>query len=225
MSMNSTDRGLLTPANCAVAFIDHQAAFLGALSRTDRRHLLASLDVLARTAQLFELPVILTTLDAPGGDAHPLSELREVFPGVHCIVRTSMNAWDDPAFVASAARSGRRNFVLAAQLSEASLVFPALQMLEEGYGIYVVEDASRGTSRAAQRTALKRIATAGGIAITALQLLLEMQRDWAVALHREEVLALLETRYGAFGAAPDIPAGSEIRPHRAPTSNAPERPE
>ena len=54
-------------------------------------------------------------------------------------------------------------------------------MLEEGYGVYAVKDASRGTNPAAQDTALRRVEQAGGVSVTALQVLLEFQRDWAKA--------------------------------------------
>ena len=46
-----------------------------------------------------------------------------------------MNAWDDPGFVSAVRETGRRNFVLAGLWSEACVAFPALQMLEEGYGV------------------------------------------------------------------------------------------
>lgn len=200
MSMGSTDKGLLTPANCAVALLDFQPIFLAALSRADRRCLLASLSVLVRSAQIFELPVIVTTVSAPFCDAAPLPEIVDAFPQLRSIVRSSMNAWDDATFVTAVAATGRRNFVLAALLSEISLVCPALQMLEDGYGIYTVEDASRATNRPARRAALRRIGKAGGISVTALQFLLELQRDWAIVRHRDEVLALLETYYGSVAA-------------------------
>jgi hypothetical protein len=103
-----------------------------------------------------------------------------------------MNAWDDTQFVAAIKQTGRRNFLLAALWSEACLVFPALQMLEEGYGIYVVKDASGGTNRAAHEMALRRVEQAGGVSLTAVQVLLEFQRDWAKSDHYEEVMAMIK---------------------------------
>ena len=83
---------------------------------------------------------------------------------------------------------------MAGLWSEACLAFPALQMLEEGYGVYAVKDASRGTNLAAQDTALRRIEQAGGVSVTALQVLLEFQRDWARAEHYDEVTAIVKDR-------------------------------
>ena len=67
-------------------------------------------------------------------------------------------------------------------------------------GFNTVKDASRGTSPAAQETALRRIEQAGGVSLTALQVLLELQRDWARTEHDEEVIAIVKERCG--GASP-----------------------
>jgi nicotinamidase-related amidase len=191
MSMGSTDKGLLTADNCAVVFIDHQAQMFGGVASVGREDLLRNLLVLARAVSIFGVPVILTAVACQGYSGIILPQLLDLFPGEAPIARTSINAWDDPAFVAAAKRSGRRNFVLAALWSETCLAFPALQMLEEGYGVYAVEDASGGRSRVAHDAAIRRIEQAGGVSLTALQFLLELQRDWSHQAHRAEVMALV----------------------------------
>jgi len=101
--------------------------------------------------------------------------------------------------VAAAKSTARNNFLIAALWSETCLVFPALQMLEEGYGVYAVEDASGGTSKAAHDAAIRRIEQAGAVSLTALQVLLEFQRDWARKEHYEEVMAVVKEHCGAYG--------------------------
>jgi nicotinamidase-related amidase len=196
MSVSSTDKGLLTPANCAVIFIDHQPELLTGIANGDRQDLLENLTVLAKAARIFGVPVILTAVESKGFSGKITPELLDLFPDHRPIERSSMNAWDDSAFVAAVRNTGRRNFLLAALWSEACLVFPALQMLEEGYGVYAVKDASWGTSSAAQEAALRRIEQAGGVSLTALQVLLEFQRDWARTEHEEEVMAIVKERCG-----------------------------
>jgi len=192
MSASSTDKGLLTPQNCAVIFIDHQPQMLSARSAEERDELLAGVLVLAKAAKIFDVPVILSVLESREFAGRLAPHLQEQFPNQAPLKCTSMNAWDDAGFVAAAKQTGRRNFLLAALWSEACLVFPALQMLEEGYGIYVVKDASCGTSRDAHDMALRRVEQAGGVALTALQVLLEFQRDWAKSDHYEEVMAMVK---------------------------------
>ncbi len=194
MSMSSTDKGLLTPDNCAVVFIDYQPQlFLGGTDR-DWAELLKNGLLLARTAKMFGVPAILTAVECGEFDGAIAPQLLAMLPDQLVIQHSSMNAWDDPGFVAAVRKTGRRNFVLAGLWSEACLAFPALQMLEDGYGVYAVKDASRGTNPAAQDTALRRVEQAGGVSVTALQVLLEFQRDWARAEHCDEVTAIVKER-------------------------------
>ena len=206
MSMSSTDKGLLTPDNCAVIFLDQQPELLCGVANGDRRVLLDNLQLLAKAARIFGVPVILTAVESKGFSGEIAPQLLELFPDQKPIERSSMNAWDNPAFVAAVKSTGRRNFLLAALWSEACLAFPALQMLEEGYGVYAVKDASRGTNPAAQETALRRVEQAGGVSVTALQVLLEFQRDWGRPEHREEVRAIVRERCGRDGAEARRPA-------------------
>jgi nicotinamidase-related amidase len=110
-----------------------------------------------------------------------------------------MNAWDSPEFVAAVKQSGRKNFLIAALWSEACLVFPALQMLEDGYCIYAVENASGGTSKVAHDAAIRRLEQSGGVSVTALQILLEFQRDWSRQNHYDEVMDVVKEHCGAYG--------------------------
>jgi nicotinamidase-related amidase len=192
MSMSSTDKGLLTPENCAVVFLDHQPQMFSVLRGQERQELLDRLLVLVRAVHIFGVPVILTTVVSKEFSGELIPQLRGHFPDQALLKRSSLNAWDDPRFVTAVKHTGRRNFLLAALWSEACLTFPALQMLEEGYGIYVVKDASCGIRRTAHETALRRIEQAGGVSLTALQVVLELQRDWAKSDHHEEVMALLK---------------------------------
>ena len=199
MSASSTDKGLLTPDNCAVIFIDHQPQMFFGVANIDRQDLLNNVLVLAKAAKIFHLPTILTAVQSGGFGGKITPKLLELFPKQTPIERSSMNSWDCQEIVAAVRGTGRRNFLLAALWSEACLALPALQMLEEGYGIYVVEDASGGTSKTAHDAAIRRIEQAGAVSVTALQVLLELQRDWSRKEHYDEVMAVLKEHCGAHG--------------------------
>lgn len=192
MSMSSTDKGLLTPDNCAVVFIDLQPQLLGSVLGSGSDELLDKVVLLAKAAKAFRVPVILTTVDFPGLGGDLVPELVALFPGQERIARTGMNAWDDPRFVAAVRRCGCRNFVVAGLWSETALAFAVLQMLEEGFGMYVVEDASGGTTPRAHDAAIRRVEQAGAVSLTALQFLLELQRDWSRQAHRAEAMAMVK---------------------------------
>jgi nicotinamidase-related amidase len=199
MSVSSTDKGLLTPDNCAVIFIDHQPQMFFGVANIDRQDLLNNLLVLAKAAKIFEVPVILTAVESKGFSGNITPQLLDLFPDHHPIERSSMNAWDSAEFIAAVEQSGRKNFLIAALWSEACLVFPALQMLEEGYGIYAVENASGGTSKVAHDAAIRRLEQSGCVSVTALQILLEFQRDWSKRNHYDEVMDVVKEHCGAYG--------------------------
>jgi nicotinamidase-related amidase len=126
-----------------------------------------------------------------------------------------MNAWDSKELVAAVRKTGRKNFLIAALWSEACLAFPTLQMLEEGCGVYAVEDASGGTSKTAHDAAIRRIEQAGAVSVTALQVLLEFQRDWARKEHYDEVMAVVKEHCGAYGQGVEY---AYTMVHKAPAS-------
>jgi nicotinamidase-related amidase len=221
MSLSSTDKGLLTPENCAVAFIDHQPQMFFGVANIDRQELLNNLVVLAKAAKIFGVPVILTAINANGFSGHITPQLTDLFADKTPIERSSINAWDCEAFAAALKLTGRRNVLIAALWSEVSLVFPALQLLDDGYGVYIVEDASGGTSRMAHDAAIRRVEQAGGSSVTALQVLLEFQRDWARQEHYGEVMAVVKEHCGAYGQAVEY-ADSILRRNPAGDRRSPD---
>lgn len=80
---------------------------------------------------------------------------------------------------------------MASPFAEVSLVLPVLQALTDGYGVYVVEDASSGRSKLARRAAFRRMEQAGAVSLTVVPFLLELQRDWFDGSHRDAVRSLL----------------------------------
>jgi len=197
MSINSTDKGLLTPQNCAVVFIDQQAGMLVGVAEADRQTVLNNVLILAKAAKVFAVPVVLSASASPQFSGDIIPQLGGLFPDLQVIKHSSINAWECTEFVTAIRRTGRQNVLIAALWSEASLVFPALQMMEEGYYIYVVVNASGGISAASQEVAIRRLEQAGAVSLSAVQVLLEFQRDWARSEHHDEVIAVLREHHEA----------------------------
>ncbi len=86
---------------------------------------------------------------------------------------------DDEQFVTAVKATGRKKLIMTALWTEACLSFTALDALREGNEVYPVVDAVGGTSVEAHRAALERIVQAGAQPPSVVQLLCELQRDWA----------------------------------------------
>jgi nicotinamidase-related amidase len=170
---------MITPENAALVLIDFQPVQVASIVSMEKRQLVSNIVAVARTAALYNLPIVLSTVNVGMGRNKPtIHQLSEVLPNVVAIDRTSINAWEDEDFVAAVKATGRKKLIMAALWTEVCLVFPALDALKAGYEVYPVVDAVAGTSVEAHRAGLERITLAGGQPTTWVQLICELQRDW-----------------------------------------------
>ena len=170
---------MLTAQNSALLIIDFQPVQVASIASMNKRLLVANVVAVARTAKLYGVPTVLSTVNVTTGLNQPMIRpLTDLLTGVDIVDRTSINAWEDDDFVAAVKATGRRKLIMIALWTEVCLVFPALDALKEGFDVYVVVDAVGGTSREAHRAGLQRIVQAGGIPISWIQLACELQRDW-----------------------------------------------
>jgi len=195
----NTDGGLLTPENCAVVFIDHQPQMTFGVANIERQQLINNVVMLAKAAKEFNIPVILTAVETESFSGYIWPQLMDVFPGQQPIERTSMNSWDDPAFRDAIEKTGKKNIILAGLWTEVCVAWPALNMIEAGYNVFIVEDACGATSQLAHEAAMKRCIQAGAVPMTAIATTLEFQRDWAKREHYDALMDLYREHGGAYG--------------------------
>lgn len=170
---------MLTPKNSALLIIDFQPVQVHSIASMEKRKLVANVTAVARTAKLYGLPIVLSTVNVSTGRNQPtIHQLRDVLGDIDAIDRTSINAWEDADFVAAVKATGRKKLIMVALWTEVCLVFPALDALHEGFDVYPVVDAVGGTSIEAHVAGLERIVQAGAQPTTWVQLICELQRDW-----------------------------------------------
>lgn len=194
-----SEKGLLTPDNCVVALIDLQPQMLFGVANFDRQTVIEMNVLLAKAARVFDVPVVLTTVETKGFSGNLWPQIEAVFPDRTPIERSSMNSWDDPDFVGAVERTGRRKIVLAGLWTETCVALATVQALHDGYEVYVVEDCCGDVSQLAHENAMKRVVQAGAKPVTALSVLLEWQRDWAAKDTYDAVLDIIKTPCGAYG--------------------------
>lgn len=176
---------LLSPENAALIIIDYQPIQVSSIKSMDQTHLVEQIVRLAKTAKVYNIPVIVSTVNVQTGrNKDTIAPLKEVLADTVSYDRTSINAWEDKEFYEAVKATGRKKLIMAALWTEACLTFPALDALKEGFEVYPVVDAVGGTSSEAHNIALRRIEQAGSQLISVNQLLCELQRDW----NREETV-------------------------------------
>ncbi len=210
--MNRPD--LLTPGNCQLIFIDHQPQMAFGVQSIDRQTLKNNVVALAKSAKVFDIPVTLTTVETESFSGHTYPELLAVFPDHQILERTSMNSWDDQKVRDALAANGQRKVVVSGLWTEVcnnSFAFSA--MAEGGYEIFMVADASGGTTKEAHDYSMQRMIQAGVAPVTWQQVLLEWQRDWARRDTYDAVMDIVREHSGAYGMGVDY---AYTMVHKAP---------
>src|SRR5436853_763145 len=171
-------QALLTPKDSVLLLIDHQPFQIANLHSHEPTMVVNNVIGLARTAKLFGVPTILTTVVEERG-GFLIKGLQDVFPEQKPINRTFINTWEDSRVVDAVKKTARKKVIMAALWTEICLAMPAIQAAGEGYEVYIVTDASGGVSREAHDMAIQHMVMAGCMPITWTVLASELQRDWA----------------------------------------------
>lgn len=205
---------VLTPSNCQVIFIDHQPQMAFGVQSIDRQTLKNNTVGLAKAAKIFSIPTIITTVETESFSGHTYPELLSVFPEAIILERTSMNSWDDQKVRDSLKKNSRNKVIVSGLWTEVcNTTFALSAMHDAGYEIYMVADASGGTTQAAHDYAMQRMIQAGVVPVTWQQVLLEWQRDWKNRDTYDAVMDLVKEHSGAYGMGADY---AYTMVHKAP---------
>ncbi len=195
---------VLTPQNCQLIFIDQQPQMAFGVQSIDRQTLKNNVVALAKGAKAFNIPTTITTVETESFSGHTYPELLAVFPNHKILERTSMNSWDDQNVRDALAAAKRKKVIVSGLWTEVcNTTFALSAALEGGYEIYMVADASGGTSVDAHKYAMDRMVQAGIVPMTWQQVLLEWQRDWARKETYNEVIGIVQEHSGAYGIGVD----------------------
>ena len=212
--MDKSKIEMLTSENCQLIFIDQQPQMAFGVQSIDRQVLKNNTVALAKSAKTFKIPTIITTVETDAFSGHTYPELLEVFPELPLLERTSMNSWDDQKIRDALAQNGRKKVLVSGLWTEVcNIGFAFSAMLEGGYEIYMVADASGGTSTQAHDYAMDRMVQAGVVPVTWQQVLLELQRDWARRDTYDDVMDIVREHSGAYGMGVDY---AYTMVHKAP---------
>jgi nicotinamidase-related amidase len=209
---------VLTPQNSQVIFIDHQPQMAFGVQSIDRQTLKNNVVGLAKTAKVFNIPTTITSVESESFSGFTYPELLDVFPDKAVLERTSMNSWDDMKVRDALKVNGRTKVVVSGLWTEVcNNTFALSAMLEGGYEIYMVADASGGTSKEAHDCSMQRMIQAGVVPVTWQQVLLEWQRDWARKETYDAVMAIVREHSGGYGMGVDY---AYTMVHKAPQRTA-----
>ena len=165
----------LTPDNCAILLIDHQAGLFLGVHSIDQQVLKNNAVALAKAAKAMDIPTIITTSSSVGPNGPTIPEIASLFPGQEIYDRSPINLWNDEASREAIKATGKKKLVMAAITTDVCLLFPALSALKEGYDVYAVLDASGTWSEKADLATALRLQQAGAICTNWISVVAELK--------------------------------------------------
>lgn len=181
----------------AMLLIDHQVGTMGWAKSLPFEVLKRNALLLAKTAALLNIPVILTTSmeDSPTGPL--LDELKEILPEAFekRIKRPGIvDAMDDENFATAVKATGKTRLIIAGVSNDVCTVYPTLTLVADGYEVQVVADAGASPTVMGNDMALRRMEKHGATLTSSSQLVAELVGSWA-SPEGAELLELMVAYY------------------------------
>jgi nicotinamidase-related amidase len=185
-----------TPDNAAMLLIDHQVGTMSWVKSIPLDELKRNVLLLAKTARILKLPVVLTSSMEDHAQGPLLSDLGQILPEAFAarVKRVGIvNAMDDESFAAAVKPTGRNKLIIAGVTNDVCTVFPALSLAREGFEVQVVADAGGSPSKISDDIALRRMER-GGVTLTSTnQLVAELVGNWTRPEGSQVVQVVMET--------------------------------
>lgn len=166
----------------ALLLIDHQVGTMGWVKSIPFEEMKRNAIMLAHTARILKMPVVLTSSMEEYAQGPLLSELQSILP-IQFEQRVKrfgiVNAMDDVNFAAAVKATGRKKLVIAGVTNDVCTVYPALSLVRDGFAVQVVADAGGSPTQMADDISLRRMEKGGVTLTTTNQLIAELAGSWA----------------------------------------------
>ncbi|HLH96334.1 MAG TPA: isochorismatase family protein [Xanthobacteraceae bacterium] len=151
----------LEPDRTAILFADLQAGIIERSVTNDVSHLRRAVSALAKLAQLFDIPAIITTAPAADGAPKVTPEIAAALGELPQHTRTTTDAFLHPTTRDSILKTGRNTLLIAGVATEIVVQHSALSGVAQGLNVQIVLDACGGLSSRTEDAALRRLVQAG----------------------------------------------------------------
>lgn len=185
-----------TSDNAAMLLIDHQVGTMGWAKSMAFDELKRNALMLAKSAAILDMPVVLTSSMEEYAQGPLLAELKTILPEEFeaRIKRMGIvNAMDDENFAAAVNATGRKKLIIAGVTNDVCTVYPALSLVAAGFDVQVVADAGASPTKMADDIALRRMDKNGITLTTTNQLIAELAGSWATPQGGKLVQVLMES--------------------------------
>ncbi|KAJ3543050.1 hypothetical protein NM208_g3779 [Fusarium decemcellulare] len=150
----------------------------------------------AALAELFNLPLVITTSADSGPNGQLMREIKDMHPHAPLIRRQGeVNSWDSEEFREAVKATNKTQVIIAGIVTDVCTTFLALSLREAGYSVWANIEASGTTSELNARAGNDRMASAGVHVVTQYAILGELMRDWRHTPGAKEVFPWIEKHF------------------------------
>ena len=151
----------LDPATAVVLFADLQKGIVERSTTQEEARLRRAVGMLARLAQLFSIPVVVTAAPSSPGGPEIVPEIGQALGEVRPLLRNTTDAFTHAPTREAIERTGRRTLLVSGVATEVIVQHSCLSAAARGYAVQLVVDACGGISPRTEDAALRRLVAAG----------------------------------------------------------------
>ncbi len=165
---------MLNTDDAALVIVDVQGRLAQLMD--DRETLFANLQRMVRGAQVLELPILWAEQN-PGKLGPTIAEVASLLDGVEPIAKMSFSCAGSARFLAALQACGRRQLLLTGIETHICVYNTAVDLLERGYEVHLVEDAVGSRIASNKSVGVRRMCDRGAVLTSTEMALFEMMRS------------------------------------------------
>ena len=143
---------------CALLIIDVQERYIPALH--DAKPLVDNISILAQAAELLDIPAVVTE-QYPQGIGPTIGEIQEVADFARTIEKSTFSCFGSEEFCSHMEELGKSQLLITGSETHVCVKKTALDALERGYDVFVIEDAVASRSQERKDIAIRGLMQAG----------------------------------------------------------------
>jgi nicotinamidase-related amidase len=154
---------LIRARESCLIVIDMQERLVPAMQAPART--IRNAKILVTAAKRLGIPVLLTE-QYPKGLGHTVPDLAKVADGLTVLEKLHFSCMEDEGFAAAFRALGRRQAVIAGMEAHICVMQTAATLMEEGYEVFVVTDATSSRTLESEKACLDRLSSGGAGIVT-----------------------------------------------------------
>src|SRR5262249_35849189 len=181
----------LDPKRAVILFADLQAGIIELAATIDSSHLRRGVSALAKLAQLFQIPAIVTTAPSEGGARVPRG-IAAALGDLPQHTRTTTDAFTHIPTRDAVASTARKTLLVAGVATEIIVQHSALSAASQGFEVQVVVDACGGLTPRTEDAAFRRMTQSGVITTSIASLAGQLAGDFTTKVGGQALGVLYE---------------------------------